>query len=176
MLSLSTDCCSQSCYVYRYKGYIIRADSSLVLCTAWPLRAALPQLSECHVLEYSCLPVLMMIPGREQCTLDFASKYLYVRCSVTAVFCQKTVVAAGSWINSRKGSWDFLFFEDTAEEEHQWIWELLEWNAPQPRPCLWKPHLYSYSPKPCLATVAPCPVTFRTDKFFDHALCLYSGN
>lgn len=90
MLSLSTDCSSQSCYVY--KGYIIRADSSLVRCTAWPLRAALPQ---CHVLEYSCLPVLMRIPGREQCTLDFVSKYLYVRCSLT-VFCQKTVVAAGS--------------------------------------------------------------------------------
>lgn len=61
MLSLSTDYISQSCYVYRYKGCVIRADSSLVGCTARPLRAALPQLSEYHILESSCLPVLMMI-------------------------------------------------------------------------------------------------------------------
>lgn len=116
MLSLSADCISQSCYVYRYKGCVIRADWSLVVCTAWPLRAALPQSSEYQILGSSCLPVLMMISAWEECTLDFASKYLYLLCFYSSTL-SKNSCGYCSLIKLAKGSWDFFYFLRT------WGWK-----------------------------------------------------
>lgn len=121
-----------------------------------------------YILESSCLPVPRKIPRWEQCTLDFTSKYLYLLDVLLQYSLKKQSWLLG--VRLAKGSWDFF----TGKTE------------PMNLSCE-NVMLHSHSPGfgsftkalschcSSILLLTNCPVTFRTDKFFDRALCLYSG-